>query len=621
MLRESSLPASGARIALTPLILFVAALAALTATRPAGGAEPDWPQWGRSPGHGASAAGAGQPLGAILADFVYDPFVPAATAEAGGDLLAHYPVPLLDGGDVYMESKTGAYVSCTPRGSGQPAPCGPNAWESQIWNVQKLRWSAGALAPVWRFETDWKPEPNAGHLGGWEPVFHPALAAGFLWVPGAGGTVFRVAKDTGLGTRLSPFGAAVDPSIFVAGGIAADAAGNIYYNAIQLDPAGPWSRDALGAWIVQVRPDGTFRRAAFASLVPNAPAATAPCERQFAAGSLLPSPPSPDAAPPTGPCGSQRPGINVVPAIGSDGTVFTVSRAHFSDRYAWLVALDSSLTPRWAATLRDRLQDGCAVLLPPNGSPGGCRAGTSSGVDPTTNRAPAGRVIDLGSSSPVALEDGSVLFGAYTAYNYSRGHLMKFDSQGRFAGAYDFGWDITPAVRAHDGTYSILLKDNHYETGSYCGDPAFCPPESGAYDLVSLDENLHPEWTFRNSNTQSCARRSDGTVNCVSDHPDGFEWCVNQPAVDGDGVLFANSEDGFLYAVGPDGALRSRICLDVAPGAVYTPLSIGSDGILYTQNNGHLFAVGNPLRPAPVRPDRRTRPPGPIRGSSSAPEN
>jgi outer membrane protein assembly factor BamB len=107
----------------------------------------------------------------------------------------------------------------------------------------------------------------------------------------------------------------------------------------------------------------------------------------------------------------------------------------------------------------------------------------------------------------------------------------------------------------------------------------------------------------------------------VSDHPDGFEWCVNQPAVDGDGVLYANSEDGFLYAVGPDGVLRSRIFLDLALGAAYTPLSIGSDGILYTQNNGHLFAVGNPMRPQPVRPDRRTRPPGPIRGSSSTPEN
>ncbi|HEY6049704.1 MAG TPA: hypothetical protein VIZ58_00540, partial [Thermoanaerobaculia bacterium] len=276
------------RIPLSLLVAFAGAALAVAASGSAAAAEPDWPQWGRSPGHGASAAGAGQPLGAIVSDLVYDPFVPVATAEANGNLLAHYPVPLLDGPDVYMESKTGTYVSCSPPRSGQPAPCGPDAWDRQVWNVLKLRWSSGALAPVWRFETDWKPEPNAGHLGGWEPVFHPALAAGFLWVPGAGGSVFRVSKETGAGARIAPFGASIDPAIFVAGGLAADAAGNVYYNAIQLDPAAPWGRDAAGAWIVQVKPDGTFRRAAFADLVPGAPAATAQCERQFGGGTSLP---------------------------------------------------------------------------------------------------------------------------------------------------------------------------------------------------------------------------------------------------------------------------------------------------------------------------------------------
>ena len=73
-------------------------------------------------------------------------------------------------------------------------------------------------------------------------------------------------------------------------------------------------------------------------------------------------------------------------------------------------------------------------------------------------------------------------------------------------------------------------------------------------------------------------------------------------------MVYANSEDGFLYAIGPDGSLRARIFLNLALGAAYTPLSIGGDGILYTQNYGHLFAVGNPL-PArrPVRPTRRAR--------------
>jgi hypothetical protein len=31
---------------------------------------------------------------------------------------------------------------------------------------------------------------------------------------------------------------------------------------------------------------------------------------------------------------------------------------------------------------------------------------------------------------------------------------------------FDFGWDSTPAVFSHDGTYSIVIKDNHYDEES-----------------------------------------------------------------------------------------------------------------------------------------------------------
>jgi outer membrane protein assembly factor BamB len=79
--------------------------------------------------------------------------------------------------------------------------------------------------------------------------------------------------------------------------------------------------------------------------------------------------------------------------------------------------------------------------------------------------------------------------------------------------------------------------------------------------------------------------------------------------VDARGVVYANSEDGFLYAINPDGRLREKIFLDLARGAAYTPVSIGPDGLIYVQNNGHLFAVGNaPLVSVPT-PVRRTRAP------------
>src|SRR5206468_12029728 len=88
----------------------------------------------------------------------------------------------------------------------------------------------------------------------------------------------------------------------------------------------------------------------------------------------------PDAVVPTGPCGTQRPGINVAPAIAPDGTIYTVSRAHFRTRYGYVIAVNPDLTPKWAGSLRGHLSDGCNdgtqfSVLPPSGTPGGCIAG------------------------------------------------------------------------------------------------------------------------------------------------------------------------------------------------------------------------------------------------------
>jgi outer membrane protein assembly factor BamB len=81
-------------------------------------------------------------------------------------------------------------------------------------------------------------------------------------------------------------------------------------------------------------------------------------------------------------------------------------------------------------------------------------------------------------------------------------------------------------------------------------------------------------------------------VTCVSDHPEGFELCVNAPAIDGAGNVYANAEDGNLYVLRPDGTLRDQLLLDTALGAAYTPVSLGGNGMIYTQNDGHLFVAG-----------------------------
>ena len=67
---------------------------------------------------------------------------------------------------------------------------------------------------------------------------------------------------------------------------------------------------------------------------------------------------------------------------------------------------------------------------------------------------------------------------------------------------------------------------------------------------------------------------------------------MNQPALDVDGTAYLNGEDGVLYAFDRSGHVIGQVFLDTALGAAYTPLSIGPGGIIYTQNNGVLFAVG-----------------------------
>ncbi|HKC10942.1 MAG TPA: hypothetical protein VKI41_02665, partial [Vicinamibacteria bacterium] len=375
-----------------------------------------------------------------------------------------------------------------------------------------------------------------------------------------------------------------------------DAGGNLYYNVLFLgDPrvADPWlASDVRGAWLVKVSPSDAATTATYRSLVPGGPPGSGTnCPGAFADENSLPWPPASTAVPPPQPCGSQRPGVNVAPAVAPDGTIYTVSRAHFDAMVAYLLAVNPDLTPRWQATLQRRLSDGCGIIVPigsPAGEPNTCRAGTRPGVDPTTNDWGSGTVPDQASSSPAVLPDGSVVFGAITNYNAVRGHLFKFDPAGQFLGAFDFGWDSTPAVYAHDGTYSIVVKDNHYGgAGLYCsfnGNP-FCEPVSpGPFYITQLGPQLNIEWSFQNTNRQPSA-------------PNGFEWCVNAPAIDANGVVYANSEDGNLYAIpqGHSGVFttpQQTLFLKEAIGAAYTPLSLGPDGKIYTLNAGSLFIVG-----------------------------
>ena len=89
-------------------------------------------------------------------------------------------------------------------------------------------------------------------------------------------------------------------------------------------------------------------------------------------------------------------------------------------------------------------------------------------------------------------------------------------------------------------------------------------------------------------------RAPDGTVSCVANpkNANGFEWCVNALAVDANGAVYGNSEDGGVYVINQGGSLKDHLFLQLALGAAYTPISIDRAGRIYTQNDGHLFVVG-----------------------------
>ena len=567
---------------------------------------PAWAQWGLNAQHTLFDGNVtGQPANQILTSFVYDFNVAAEKADpnAGGTLLVHYQVPLIDGNDVYVESKDGTYSNST--------------YSTQKWHQNKYTWQGTKLVKVWTFNTDWFAAGSSSLF--WEPVYHAVLANGFLYDPGEGGTIFKINKTDGsVAKRINPFGTTLNPNTFTASPLSADSNGNIYYNVIQVtqNTIQGWSSDdVVGSWLVKVGADDSVHMVSYSTLFTQAVIkgdsvmpGNGRCNASFSPAEL-PWPPQPNSNPPTIACGSQRAAMNKAPAIAPDGTIYTVSKAHIATRYNYLIAVNPNLTGKWAASLRNRLNDGCGVSFPIGnpggaGANGGCTAGATFGVDPATNEPPPGRILDDDSSTPTIAPDGSIFLGTYTLYNFAQGHEMHFSANGDFLNAFNFGWDNTPAIYPHDGTYSVIFKNNHYGGvgfGDYCSDPNWCPDRSSPnasflgpeqFFVAQFDPNLNIQWSFQNTNTQSCTRNADGSISCVSDHPNGFEWCVNAAVVDANGTVYANSEDGNLYVIGQGGVVQQRLFQQLAIGAAYTPASLDASGRIYSQNDGVLFVAG-----------------------------
>mmetsp|Transcript_9155 Transcript_9155/g.15022 ORF Transcript_9155/g.15022 Transcript_9155/m.15022 type:complete len:509 (-) Transcript_9155:474-2000(-) len=477
-----------------------------------------WLQWASDSRHsGRSLASSRRPL-RILDTILIDPTVPEQVQFSGEHIYSRYSVPLTPTNNTVY---TG-YI----RGNFDPY-----TYASRSFRYQRLDLVNGLHRRAWTFSSNWKP-PGAPVDTFFTPLFQGSIGNGVLYVPGARATIFVLNPVNGSVIRtIRPFNDN-DAAKFIVGPITISTTGDLVFNVVKFqDAIAPYRFPVVDSWLVKVPVIGAIRSVSFKRLVPGAPSATDLCEFVV--------------------CGGLRPGNSITPAIDTNGVIYTAVKAHFNDRYSWLVAVKPDMTPYWAASLR-------SILAEP------------------------ARVSDQSSSSPVVVPDG-VLYGGLTYFNNFRGHLLKFSKTGVFRASYDFGWDITPAVHLSPNgrDYLVILKDQNYGLGPFY--------------MTALNSSMQIVWQYKNTNTKECERLSNKTVVCESipSNQQGFEWCINAPVIDRQGFIITFSEDGNVYRISPGGRSAERIFLDKAIGAVYTPMSIGPDGRIFAQNNGNMYVIGN----------------------------
>jgi hypothetical protein len=126
-------------------------------------------------------------------------------------------------------------------------------------------------------------------------------------------------------------------------------------------------------------------------------------------------------------------------------------------------------------------------------------------------------------------------------------------------------------------TYFLVAKDNHYENGDHVG----------PYFITALDPNIDPGITDDNLKVMNRVWQFTAPPGPLGN----YEWCINQPAVDMNGTVLANSEDGNYYSIAWGGMSYAQQQLFEARDAAYTPLAVASDGTIYTLNSGILFQI------------------------------
>jgi outer membrane protein assembly factor BamB len=546
-----------------------------------------------------------------------DPFVADEIADAdfggwGASLLARSSTPLTVGDDVYVQKKFGPYTPCstvTP-----PAPCGSDLWDEQTWGVVAYRWVGSQLVKQWERTTTWHPVGGNGLSQEWEPLFQPVIVGDFIYLPEGNGRVSKISRATGQQLALigSPLdGGAGDEDTYVSSALSADRNGNVFYTVMALTPNAAPTAEPRNSWLVKATPADAMASATIASITAPNP----PCVFSFSrAGVALPWPPAPGAVGPVEACGSMRPSVNVAPVPSADGSrVYVLVRTRRASDNVWLDAVEpGSLTRIWSVSLRDKLLDDCGVLTAATALPGEttsrlCRVGSDLGVDRETGLAPAGKSLDLSTSTPVELPDGGIAIGTYTRYDNEKGHLYVLNADGSFRWAFNFGWVQTPGIIKRPGSpkYDLVQASSHYNTG-----PFF---------TQALGDDGRTAWQTANTSTESCTRDGD-LVTCVPAEPadpipqnqldcfsrpggvtdckkvEGggiFEFVARTPLVTGKGDVWTTASDGHTYRMsGTDGRVLDKVFVDTAVPSNDAPLSADRKGRIYVVQFGNLAVLG-----------------------------
>lgn len=483
----------------------------------------------------------------------------------------HYGTPLTRGAWVFVPGKRG-YTDDDNRGSA-------------TWSVTAHEWQGAKLVQRWSVDSAWKPFDaitTFGTTDGYEQVFQPAMTAAGIYMPESAGRLVRLDPTTGARLAVinplagTPFDG--DPLALVNSSLTVAPDGSIVYTLAAWVSDGNPNIPPRGAWLVRVLADDSVTIAPWSKLAAasvGVPQERSLCHFQFGVAGTpapLPWPPTLTELGPLFNCGAPRPPVNNAPAVSADGRyAFIASINNNAVFYSHVIKVDlSTMSPVWAASLRDNLFDGCGVNTPVNRPDNSvenwCRFGTTRGVDRTFNLPPAGRNTSLFATAPVVAPDGTIYISSYTSgYDANMGHLHRFSAAGQPLQTFIYGWEVTPAV---------------------------IPEQGGGFSIATdFNENFATPYALRLSPELVVQTRTR-----IEDRGLQDTQAMNvQQAIDSEGNAYAVTMAGKLRKIDRAGRILETLLIGGSLELLNVSPAWGSDGegrsVLYVPYAGRVLAV------------------------------